>query len=71
LRARQELEDRFAELERKYEGKLIPRPAHWSGYRMAPLSIEFWRNRPGRLHERELYTRPAAGSPWTLTLLNP
>jgi pyridoxamine 5'-phosphate oxidase len=38
---------------------------------MAPLSIEFWRNRPGRLHERELYTRPAAGSPWTLTLLNP
>jgi len=71
LRARQELEDRFAELERKYEGKPIPRPAHWSGYRMAPLSIEFWRNRPGRLHERELYTRPAAGSPWTLTLLNP
>jgi len=71
LRARQELEDRFAELERKYEGKPIPRPAHWSGYRMAPLSIEFWRNRPGRLHERELYTRAAPGSPWTLTLLNP
>jgi pyridoxamine 5'-phosphate oxidase len=71
LRARQELEDRFAELERKYDGKTIPRPAHWSGYRMAPLSIEFWRNRPGRLHERELYTRPAPGAAWTLTLLNP
>jgi pyridoxamine 5'-phosphate oxidase len=70
LRARQELEDRFAELERKYDGKTIPRPAHWSGYRMAPLSIEFWRNRPGRLHERELYTRPAPGAAWTLTLLN-
>jgi len=33
--------------------------------------VEFWRNRPGRLHERELYTRASAGAPWTSTLLNP
>jgi len=71
LRSREELEARFAELERKYQGKDVPRPAHWSGYRMTPLAVEFWRNRPGRLHERELYTRASAGAPWTSTLLNP
>ena len=71
LRSRQELEDRFAELERKYQGKQIPRPPHWSGYRVPPLAVEFWRNRPGRLHERELYTRPTPAAPWTMALLNP
>ena len=71
LRSRQELEDRFADLERKYEGKTIPRPPHWSGYRVPPLAVEFWRNRPGRLHERELYTRATPQAPWTMALLNP
>ena len=71
LRSREELEKRFADLERKYQGKTVPRPAHWSGYRLAPLAVEFWRNRPGRLHERELYTRSSPGAPWTKTLLNP
>jgi len=71
LRSRRELEERFAGLEKKYEGKTVPRPPHWSGYRVAPLSMEFWWNRPGRLHERELYTRAGADAPWTLTLLNP
>ena len=71
LRSREELEKRFADLERKYEGKPVPRPAHWSGYRLAPLAVEFWHNRPGRLHERELYTRSSPGAPWTKTLLNP
>jgi pyridoxamine 5'-phosphate oxidase len=71
LASRQELEQRFAELARKYEGKTVPRPPHWSGYRVAPLAIEFWASRPGRLHLRELYTRPRAGAPWTMTLLNP
>jgi len=71
LRAREDLEKRFAELERKYEGKDIPRPPHWSGYRVAPLRVEFWQNRPARLHQRELYTRKAPGAPWTMTLLNP
>jgi len=71
LRTREELENRYQELERKYEGKEVPRPPHWSGYRVAPLAVEFWRNRPGRPHERELYTRASAGAPWSITLLNP
>src|SRR5438270_12446659 len=71
LRSREELEQRFAALEKQYEGKAVPRPAHWSGYRVPPLAIEFWWNRPGRLHDRELYTRVSPQSDWTLTLLNP
>jgi pyridoxamine 5'-phosphate oxidase len=71
LRSREELEERFAELDRKYDGKPVPRPPHWSGYRVPPLAVEFWRNRPGRLHERDLYTRASPGAPWTMTLLNP
>ena len=71
LASREEIEQRFAALEKKYEGKPIPRPPHWGGYRVTPSSVEFWWNRPGRLHERELYTRPAPGKPWTMTLLNP
>jgi pyridoxamine 5'-phosphate oxidase len=71
LRTREELENRFAELERRYEGKDVPRPSHWSGYRVTPLAVEFWSNRPGRLHQRELYTRSSAEAPWKMTLLNP
>ena len=71
LASREEIEQRFAALEKKYEGKPIPRPPHWGGYRVTPSSVEFWWNRPGRLHERELYTRPNPGAPWTMTLLNP
>jgi pyridoxamine 5'-phosphate oxidase len=71
LASRQALEQRFAQLEKKYEGVPVPRPPHWSGYRVAPRSVEFWWSRPGRLHERELYTRAQPGAPWTMTLLNP
>ena len=71
LASREELEGRFADLDRKYQGKTVPRPPHWSGYRGSPLSVEFWRNRPGRLHERELYTRASPDAPWKMTLLNP
>ena len=71
LRTREELEKRFATLEKQYEGKTVPRPPHWSGYRVPPLAIEFWWNRPGRLHDRELFTRASPQSDWTLTLLNP
>ena len=71
LSSREELEQRFARLEQQYEGKPIPRPPHWSGFRVVPLAVEFWWNRPGRLHERELYTRARDGAPWTMTLLNP
>jgi len=71
LRSREELEQRFADLERRYQGKTIPRPPHWSGYRVPPLVVEFWRSRPGRLHERELYSRGSPEAPWKMTLLNP
>jgi pyridoxamine 5'-phosphate oxidase len=71
LSSREELERRFAELERKYQGKIVPRPPHWSGYRVAPLAIEFWWSRPSRLHLRELYTRARPGEPWRMVLLNP
>jgi pyridoxamine 5'-phosphate oxidase len=64
-----DLEARFAEMERRFAGREVPRPAHWSGYRVIAERIEFWRNRPSRLHERRLFVK--AGSGWRETLLYP
>ena len=47
----------------------VPRPPYWTGYRIAPVSIEFWRDRPFRLHDRLVFTREGAG--WTRTRLYP
>ena len=71
LASREELEQKLIDVTRRFEGKPVPRPPHWSGYLMVPRSVEFWRNRPNRLHERELYTRDAPGAPWRVALLNP
>ena len=71
LPARKQLEDRLVEVTRRYEGKPVPRPPHWSGYRVAPLSVEFWKGRESRLHDREVYTRVSPGAPWSVKLLNP
>ena len=57
-----ELKRRCAEFERKFEGKPVPRPPHWSGFRLKPDAIEFWSSRPGRLHERERYL--SQGGAW-------
>jgi pyridoxamine 5'-phosphate oxidase len=69
LISREAFESRFAQLQASYEGKDVPRPPHWSGYRLAPERIEFWSDRPHRLHERRLFTR--AGPGWTEGLLYP
>lgn len=73
LDAYESLTTRVRELEEKYgdEGD-IPRPPHWSGFRVVPSRIEFWQGRPSRLHEREVFTRGEGDPPrWRRTLLYP
>jgi len=71
LVSREQLEARLADLTERFEGMPVPRPPHWSGLRVRPLSIEFWKNRANRLHERHLYTREKPGAPWSFAMLNP
>lgn len=69
LRDRDELEQRVVMLEEKYKGIHVPRPPHWSGWRLTPIRMEFWHQNWARLHERELFMR--AGNGWKHTLLYP
>jgi pyridoxamine 5'-phosphate oxidase len=55
----------------KYAIGAVPRPPHWSGYRVVPLVIEFWQDRPFRLHDRVEFRRPDPAAPWTKTRLYP
>lgn len=72
LDSREELEKRYHDIETQYEGKEIPRPPHWSGFRIIPFHIEFWQDGTYRLHNREVY-EPAGDSSgkWSKILLNP
>jgi len=69
LPSRDLFEAQFAEVEARFEGQDVPRPPHWSGFRVAPQRIEFWQDRAHRLHERRLFTR--AGDGWNEGLLYP
>lgn len=68
MQGRFELEQRVAKYALKFNIGTIPRPPFWSGFRIAPQKIEFWRDKPFRLHERSLYVRQADGSWGTATL---
>ena len=69
LSSREELETRYVELEREYEGRDVPLPPHWGGYRLRPETIEFWEHRENRLHDRIRYTRAREG--WKVERLAP
>lgn len=69
LDSRQTFERRFEEANARYEGKEVPRPSGWVGYRVVPDRIEFWTAREYRLHERRLFTREGSG--WAEGLLYP
>ena len=67
--SRDELETRFEKLDAEYEGREVPRPPHWGGYRLVPDSYEFWQHRENRLHDRFRYRRD--GESWTIERLAP
>ena len=70
IERREVLDSRFQELEELYRDREVERPEHWGGYRIKPERIEFWSNRPGRLHDRILYELQDNGS-WSIKRLAP
>ena len=70
ITSRDHLEEAVSTLTRKYEGKMVPLPAKWGGYRVVPQAIEFWLHRDNRLHDRLRYTRQTGGG-WKIERLAP
>lgn len=70
IESRAVLEQRAQELKTKYENSDVPRPPHWGGFRVIPISIEFWQGRASRLHDRLLYRLLDNGS-WLIERLSP
>lgn len=66
---REDLKAQFARREAQFEGGPVPRPPHWSGFRLMPEVLEFWQGRQSRLHDRQQYTRTDDG--WVKVLLQP
>ena len=69
LDSRETFEQRFEAVKARFEGQDVPRPPHWGGYRVIPERLEFWIDRPHRLHERRLFVREGEG--WSEGLLYP
>ena len=69
LASREVFEERYAAMKRRFEGQDVPRPPRWGGFRLIPKQVEFWTDRPHRLHERRLFTLTDSG--WTEGLLYP
>lgn len=71
LASRQQMMDEVDALTRMVGDGDMPRPAHWSGFRIVPLSIEFWKDGEFRLHDRVRFTRESVDAPWTSQRLYP
>ena len=71
LESRFALEKRVAEFGARYLVGAVPRPPHWSGFRLQPTLIEFWQDQTFRLHDRLEYRRTSADAPWTTRTLYP
>jgi pyridoxamine 5'-phosphate oxidase len=72
LATREELEERYKGAQEKWpEGSTVPKPPHWGGYRVTPLSIEFWQGRYSRLHDRLRYERTNTKSNWEVARYYP
>lgn len=70
LDSRATFEARFEEMSARFDGKDVPRPPHWGGYRLDPARLEFWEDKPHRLHHRRVFTRSGPGL-WDEGLLYP
>ncbi len=69
--SRYAFEKRLAQFTAKFGVGEVPRPPHWSGFRLMPVEIELWHDRPFRLHDRVVFRRAANSEPWTKTRLYP
>jgi pyridoxamine 5'-phosphate oxidase len=71
LESRLAFEKKLAQFTAKFGAGDIPRPPHWSGFRLTPIEIELWHDRPFRLHDRVVFRRADASAPWIKTRLYP